>query len=198
MTTLAHHRRQQALLAGLTDPRGRLSRSATTSRSAEARRQATVLRSVSIVEAFVAAELVRRLEPHAPPPRTEILDDVYTRAEDDAIGSWPRMVERYQRWFKIRLTQRACPHWRQLEAAKNARNVIAHGLGELTRRLARKDQKQLGRDFATINISIVGNTLDIPESAVRSVVIVCREFIVWLDAELARYDANCTVAPASA
>jgi hypothetical protein len=197
MATLAHHRRQQAVLAGFSDPRGRLSRSPSTSRSSEARRQATLLRSVSIVEAFVSAELVRRFEPHAPPPRTEILDDVYTRAENDAIGSWPRMVERYKRWFNIRLTRTACPHWRQLEAAKDARNVIAHGLGELTRRQARKDQEELAKDFATVNISIVGNTLDIPEYAVRSVTFVCRDFIVWLDAELSRYDANCTVAPAS-
>jgi hypothetical protein len=152
------------------------------------RRQATLVRMASIVEAHVADELVQRFEPHAAPPRTAILDDVYVRAEDNAIGSWPKMVEHYGRWLDIKITQRRCPSWRRIEAMTNARNAVAHGLGELTRRMARKGKDQLQRDLATLGITIVGNAIDISEDSLRHTAAASREFIEWLDAELDVYD----------
>jgi len=194
MTTLAQHRRQEAVLATSRRPwRGRLRMLTTSAASAQVRRQATLVRLTSIVEAHVAEQLVQRFEPHAPPPREAILDDVYVRAEDNAIGSWPKMTDHYGRWFGIRMNQRTCPSWRRIEALTNARNAVAHGLGELTRRMARRDQEQLRRDFATLDIEMVGGAIVLSERTLRSAAAAGREFVGWLDEALTQYDAGVSV-----
>lgn len=191
MTTLAQHRRQEAVLARAPRLwRGRLRVLSTSSSSVQIRRQATLVRITSIVEAHVADQLVQRLEPHAPPPRASILDDVYVHAEDNAINSWPKMVEHYARWFEIKMNPKKCPPWRRIEALTNARNAVAHGLGELTRRMARKGTGQLKLDLATISITIAGNAIVLSEESLRRAAEAGREFIEWLDAELDTYDSR--------
>lgn len=194
MTTLAQHRRQEALLAASWRPRrGRLRVSPTSAGSVQIRRQASLVRITSIIEAHVADQLVRRFEPHAPPPRKAILDDVYVRAEDNAIGSWPKMTEHYGRWFSINMKK--CPAWRRIEALTNARNAVAHGLGELTRRMARKDKTQLRRDFATLDVSMAGSAIVLSEKSLHSAATAGRELIEWLDDELELYDTKASVVP---
>jgi hypothetical protein len=149
-----------------------------------------MFRIVSIVEAFMATQLVERFEPHAPPPRTPILEDVYTREEDAAISSWPKMLEHYHRWFDIKISQRTCPSWRRIDAMTSVRNAIAHGLGSLTRRMARKDVAQLTRDFATVGVTIDASSLHIPSSALHKSTRTARDFIEWVDAALAAYDES--------
>lgn len=191
MRTLAQHRRQEAHLALAPPvPIGRLRASLAAPAAAQVRRQATLLRLSSIVEAFAADQLVVRLESQAPPPRPAILNDVYTRAEDNALGSWPKLTEHYARWFRIKVSQKACPPWRRVEAMTNARNAVAHGLGELTRRMARKDLRQLERDFATVDIKVVGTAVVLSEVSLRSASVAAREFIEWLDEQLAVYDGS--------
>jgi hypothetical protein len=143
---------------------------------------------MSIVEAFTAEALALRLERQVPAPRTKVLDDVYSSAEDVAIGSWPSMVRYYGQWLGIKITQGACPAWRQVEAMTNARNAVAHGVGELTRRMARKDLRQLGYDLATIDIVIVKGAVRISENSVHECAFVGRSFVEWLDLHLAGYD----------
>src|SRR5262245_18192708 len=188
MTTLAQHRRQEALLATSTPPLGRLSVLPSGARSVQVRRQAAVMRIASVVEAYVAGELVSRIEPHAPKPRSSILDDIYTRAEDSALASWPTLQEHYTRWLEIKIG--TSPSWRRIEATTNVRNAIAHGLGELTRRMARKNLSQLQKDFATIDVQIVGSALVLSEEALWRSAFAAREFISWLDGELANYDLH--------
>lgn len=198
MTTVAQHRRQEAVLAVSRRPwRGRLRVLTTSSGSAQIRRQATLVRITSIVEAFAAAQLVLRFEPHAPPPREAILDDVYVRAEDNAISSWPKMVEHYGRWFGIKVTPGKCPPWRRVEAMTNARNAVAHGLGELTRRMARKNIHELGLDLATIGLTMAGNAIVISEDSLRLVAAAARDFIEWLDEELEGHDKRTSARAAS-
>lgn len=191
MTTLAQHRRQEAVLAASRSPsRGRLRVLPTSAGSVQIRRQATLVRITSIIEAYVAEQLVQRFESHAPPPRQPIIDDVYVRAEDNAIGSWPKMTDHYGRWFGIKMNRRTCPAWRRIEALTNARNAVAHGLGELTRRMARKNQDELRRDFATIDVAMAGNAIVLTEASLRNAVAAGSDFIEWLDEELERYDAK--------
>lgn len=195
MGTLAQHRRQEAVLATSRRPlRGRLRALTTSAGPVQIRRQATLLRIMSIVEAFVADQLVQRFEPHAPPPRPAILDDVYVRAEDGAISTWPKMIEHYGRWFDIKLSRTKCPPWRRVEAMTNARNAIAHGLGELTRRMARKGTRELELDFATLGLTLSGNSVTISEDSLRRAAETAREFIDWLDLELELYDTKASVA----
>lgn len=195
MGTLAQHRRQEAVLATSRRPlRGRLRALTASAGPVQIRRQATLLRIMSIVEAFVADQLVQRFEPHAPPPRPAILDDVYVRAEDGAISTWPKMIEHYGRWFDIKLSRTKCPPWRRVEAMTNARNAIAHGLGELTRRMARKGTRELELDFATLGLTLSGNSVTISEDSLRRAAETAREFIDWVDLELELYDTKASVA----
>lgn len=190
MRTVAQHRRQEAHLAlAPAIPSGRLRALLAPAPAAQVRRQATLLRLASIVEAFAADQLVGRLEAQVPPCRPEILEDVYVRAEDNAISSWPKLTEHYGRWLGIKISQKKCPPWRRIEAMTNARNAVSHGLGELTRRMARKNVSQLERDFATIRITVVGTAVRVEEPSLLSAASAGREFIEWLDDHLAAYDA---------
>lgn len=190
MASLAQHRRQEALLAAMATVAGRLQALPDAATSAQVRRQAVLLRTVSIVEAFMTDGLVRRVEPHAPPPRTSILEDIYTRAEDAAIASWPKLHSHYGSWLGIKITQTVCPSWRRIGAMTNVRNAIAHGMGELTRRMARKDLTQLRHDFATIDVAIAESAVCLSELSLRSSATTAREFIEWVDEQLLDYDAR--------
>lgn len=150
-----------------------------------------MVRITSIIEAHVAEQLVQRFEPQAPPPRTAILNDVYVRAEDNAIGSWPSLTDHYRRWFSIKM--KSSPSWRRIEALTNARNAVAHGLGELTRRMARKDKTQLRRDLATLDVGMSGTAIVLSEKSLQSAAAAGREFIEWLDEELEQYDIKASV-----
>jgi hypothetical protein len=182
MSTAAQHRRLESLLAATSMPRGRLRVLPTSSSSRQVRAQATLLRLVSITEAHIVGELVKRIEPHAPPPRTSILDDIYNAAEDQAISSWPKIAESYKRWIHINLNK--YPDWKKIEAALDARNAIAHGVGQLTRRQSRKNQSELEASLKSININVRGARLDISEIAIKEMAAVCRRFIIWLDQQL--------------
>ena len=182
MLTAAQHFHQEALLAATPQPRGRLRTLPTSSASHQARSQSTLLRLTSITEAHVAGQLVQRVEPHFPTPRTAIIDDIYVDAEDKAIGSWPAMIGAYKRWFGINL--KSYDNWNSIQAMLDARNAVAHGVGELTRRQARKDLTQLGRLLAEIDISVDGTRLEVPDEAIRSASSAARRFVVWLDDQL--------------
>jgi hypothetical protein len=158
------------------------------------RGQATLFRIISIVEAYAVQELVVRFEPHAPSPRSGILDDVYVAAEDRAIGSWPGLRDHYRRWFDIRFT--TFPSARRVQAMIDARHAIAHGVGELTRRQARKNQDQLVRELRTIGVGVVGQRIQVSKDSVSRCVQVAITFVLWLDEALSAYDLGAPSGPA--
>lgn len=182
MLTAAQHARQEAVLAVAPRPRGRLRTLPTSSASHQARTQSTLLRLVSIVEAHVVSQLVQRIEPHVPKPRTKFLNDIYLSAEDRAIGSWPGLIEAYKQWLDVKLA--SCDDWQCILAMTDARNAVAHGVGELSRRQARKDIRQLTALFSVIDVKINGMRLEVSDSAIRSVAAAARRFVMWLDMQL--------------
>jgi hypothetical protein len=194
-TTMAQHRRQEAMLRAAPRAVGRLRRRPLGGTSADVRCQGTLLRLSSIVEAFTARSLVRRLEHHAPPPRTTVLDDIYNRAEDNATGSWPRMTEHYARWFKIKISRKSCPCWQRIEAMTHARNAVAHGLGEITPRLAKMGSTKLAEELATVDVGTTATSVVITERSLQACESAGAEFIAWLDGELRIYDSRSPTAP---
>lgn len=188
--TMAQHRRQEAILRASPRVVGRLGRLPPGGGSAEVRRQATLLRVSSIVEAFAARSLVQRLERHALPPRTWVLEDIYGRAEDNATGSWPKMTEHYGRWFRIRISQKSCPSWRRIEAMTHTRNAIAHGLGDITPRLAKMGLAGLSTELATIEVNVTSTSVAVGERSLHACERAGAEFITWLDAQLQAYDSH--------
>ena len=182
MSTLAQYVRQEALLAAAPRPRGRLRALPTSSASRQIRAQSALMRLVSIVESHTVRELVNRIEPHIPEPRSPILQDIYVSAEDRAIASWPNMIEAYKRWLGVRVGK--WEEWNKMEAILDARNAVAHGVGELTRRQARKNQVTLVASLELIGIAINGTRLEFSDSGIREVANVGRRFVGWLDQQL--------------
>jgi hypothetical protein len=145
---------------------------------------------MAIVESFVTNELVRRLEREVPEPRSRIVETVYVRAEEAATASWPQLQTHYKQWLDVRFT--TFPAWTRIRAVNNVRNAIAHGLGEITRRMARDGVANLRRDFRPIGVEIIGTSLRVSDQAVKTAVVVCRDFVLWLDIELTGYDGLAT------
>jgi hypothetical protein len=148
------------------------------------RAQSAIVRIVSIVESFAVHQLVAHIEPHFPAPRSDIVDDVYVEAEDRAIGTWPNIQTAYKRWLQISFT--AAGNWAQMTSMHDARNAIAHGLGGLTRRQARKNIADLVQGLRAIDIDVHGTQLILSNRSVRAATVNGRDFVTWLDAELQR------------
>lgn len=183
MSTLAQYIRQEALLAAAPRPRGRLSVLPTSSASRQIRAQSALMRFASIVEAHTVQELVKHVQPHIPNPMSSILQDIYINAEDRAITSWPNMIEAYRQWFDVRINK--WDEWKKMDAIQDARNAVAHGVGELTRRQARKNPAALVSSLKLIGVAVInGARLEFSDSGIREVANVSRRFVGWLDHQL--------------
>jgi len=75
------------------------------------------------------------------------------------------------------------------------RNAIAHGLGNLTPRLARRDRSTLAADLATIDVVVTANRMVVSEEAVEACGNASREFVEWLALELQDYDLRDPLTP---
>lgn len=115
------------------------------------------------------------------------MEDIYTRAEETAIGSWPNLTEAYKKWLKISV--KAWGNWNRIQAILDARNAVAHGVGQLTRRQARKDQEALARSLRLIGIEIVGTRIEISSETIGRIGVLGRDFILWLDSRLVTFDS---------
>ncbi|HEX8003690.1 MAG TPA: hypothetical protein VF519_13450 [Mycobacteriales bacterium] len=182
MTAFAQHLRQEALLATTPSIRGRLRGGSDYASPEQVRAQATLLRLVSITEAYASMELVRCLEHDTPKPRSPLIESIVIGAEDRALSTWHSLADHYKDWLGIGL--RNSPVWKPFNAAVNARNAAAHGLGELTRRQARKNSTQLVADLKALDITVQNGRMTISRPALRNVVTACREVIRWIDIEL--------------
>jgi hypothetical protein len=185
MSTLAQHRRQEALLLqNWTVPTGRLKRLSIPSASAAVRRQSTLLRLVSITESNVVAVLGSALDSNLPTPRNQVADSVASSAFDGSSSSWGKMKDALDDWLNVKVTASTCPASTKVEASIQIRNAIAHGLGSLTPRMARAPAGKFQTQFALVGVTLSGRDLVISELALRTVALASREFVVWLDAQL--------------
>lgn len=189
MTTFAQHVRQEAVLSLAPTARGRIHGASDRIAPEQIRAQATLVRIVSIVETFVSGQLVLRLEAHAPAPRAKLLEAVFVTVEDQAISTWPNLIQHYDKWLGIKFSS-LTPTWSRLHTLTNARNAVAHGLGELTRRQARKNKAQLEADLKQVGIHVSGGRLFVSTPALRAAVAVSRDFVSWLDEKLEVHDAQ--------
>lgn len=187
MSTLAQHGHQESVLDASVRPKGRLRALPSSSASYQARAQSTLLRLVSIIEAHTAAELIVRMESQVPPPRSVILEKIHTDAEDQVLGAWARTMDAYAAFFGIKRT--GFVEWPKVQALIDARNAVAHGLGALTRRQTRKNLPQLVNALKSIDIPVVGLEVSLSEKALISNAMRGRDFVLWLDMLLMRYDA---------
>lgn len=136
------------------------------------------MRYVSTTEAYVNALLTDLLVVKLPPPST-FVRGLVNEVEAGATRDWGRRLTAFNRLHGVKLKD--CSRWKDVEAATQARNCIAHGLGRLT-------PSQRGLDFATkvglLGMSVSGGTLIITDASVETTFAACREFIGSVDAAI--------------
>jgi len=188
MVTLALHRRGEAALAIASPIRGRLKVLAPDSANSRVRRENVLVRSVSIMESYVHAELVRRLAPLAPNPRSALVETLYVQFEERGTMSWDETANYFKKHVHSSIRIKNSPDWDQVNAVIEARNAVVHGLGRFTNRQTRRNvPKAVGSHLAKLSfgVSADGSRVLVTAAALESTVMLLRTYLEWLDGELA-------------
>lgn len=140
-------------------------------------RQATLLRFISTIEAYTDALISDLLKQQIDSPvalRTIILQEV----ELSSSRNWPSREKAFQRIFGIRLSKQ--DSWKDVEAAREARNSIAHGLGRLTAQ--QLQNRSLVKKLGRMKIHIGSGRIVITDESLPLVFEACISFVKSLDA----------------
>jgi hypothetical protein len=160
-TVAQHVAVERTLLRAPGFPRGRL---AAISAGGQ-RRQATLTRLVSITEAFLARRLIDRAESRVVPTADSIREAVWAKAEDTATGSWVNLASHYNTWLGVPLSR--SDDFKRILVHVEARNAVAHGVGELTRRQRRRGEA-LTRSLSDEGYLLVGSRVEVSEAVLRA------------------------------
>lgn len=188
MVTLALHRRGEAALAIGTPIRGRLKVLAPDSANSRVRRESVLVRSVSIMESYVHAELVSRLAPLAPSPRSALVETLYAQFEERGTMSWDETANYFKKHVHSSIRIKNSPDWDLVNAVIEARNAVVHGLGKFTNRQARRNvPKAVSSHLRKLRfeLSADGNRVLVTAAALESTVVLLRAYLEWLDGEFA-------------
>jgi hypothetical protein len=170
--TLAQHQRQATALVRREHP-PRLG--ATTHDAHNAHRQATILRLVSVTEAFCVERLENlsraAIDPAASHARLALFGDALRAA----TGTWQAIRDALKNWHQVE------PNWRRNEGVEEVRNTVAHGLGLLTYR-QRTSRDRTNERLSRIGITVgVDDELHLEEHDVLEVAAICRKLIEDID-----------------
>lgn len=138
--------------------------------------QDVILRLVAIAEDLSMNLILDRSESVLPSdPRVGWLWEREFRRSGE---SWEGRVELWTRIHSKPMSGFA--EGPSLRGFVEARNAIAHGLGQLTRRQMRDEKSTLAR-LRNAGIHVRGDTVELDEDAVERCAAVVRAFIAWLD-----------------
>ena len=147
-------------------------------------RQATLLRLVSIAEAFVTETLRAIAEPWANGNEAQV-KAAWTAQLDKELSGWADFPNTYKNRLAVRPGD---AEWARMHGYTDARNAIAHGLGKLTPR-----QRNPGTFLKLASVGItrtIDNHLELDEQAVVATALACRQFIEHLDLTVTRVYRN--------
>lgn len=187
MVTLAQHRRGEAALFTGSPIRGRLKVLAPDSVNSRVRRESVLIRSLSIMESYVHAELVSRLAPLAPNPRSALVETLYAQFEDRGTMSWDETANYFKKHVHSSIKIKNNPDWDQVNAVIEARNAVVHGLGRFTNRQTRRNvPKVVGSHLTKLkfDVSMDGSRVLMTAAALEGTVMLLRSYLEWLDGTL--------------
>jgi len=141
-------------------------------------RHAALVRMVSITEAYVDTLSMELLSAALGPP-SALMAKVLEEVEISASGNWQRREKTFSSLHGISL--RSGPRWTTIEAAIEARNSVAHGLGNLTTR--QKRRRDIARQLGRADIVVGGGRIYLTPASLRTVADATRGFISWLDSQ---------------
>lgn len=187
MVTLAAHRRSEAALATADPVRGRLKVLPPDSVNSRVRRESVLVRSVSIMESHVHGELVNRLAPLAPDPRSPLVESLYAQFEERGTASWDQMDSYFKKHVDESVRIKKYFYWNQINAVIEARNAVVHGLGRFTNRQSRHNvPKQVESHLKILQyrVSADGGRVLITSDALEESIWIMRAYLEWFDGTL--------------
>ena len=175
---LAHYR-VQVQADQLRSPSGRMRRgtvgSAASSRSFQA--QDAILRLVAIAEEFSIGRFVDVIE--ALLPADQLVSALWDAELDRSSDTWGRRNTLWKRYRSVDISAFALRD--PLEGFIEARNSIAHGLGDLTRKQLRRRASAIEK-LRRANVGVQGTGVVIADTDVEHCARVVNAYIAWLDA----------------
>ncbi|ASW85080.1 MULTISPECIES: hypothetical protein [Mycobacterium] len=141
-------------------------------------RQATLVRFVSIAEAFVVERLTDRVGSWAD-GTSEHVQGMWSSEVIKAIATWEKLKEQYKQWLNVNDSAL----WRPMIGLTQVRNAVAHGLGVLTKMQLqpRSYQRTIGM-LREIGISPdTDHRIVLSDEDIRNAARICREFVAALD-----------------
>lgn len=136
--------------------------------------QATLIRLLSITEAFASTLLSREIDRAFAGAR----NDTAAKLVDDAVirgtSTWQDQRKSYQNWIDVN------GDWKAVERLAEARNAVVHGLGKLTRRQMRSEQSVKSK-LEAAGITVDDNKIVLSDDSLAAAASACRDFIERLD-----------------
>lgn len=172
--TLGAHR---SSVAALRPQRKTRLRSSQDGDPVQERCQATLIRLLSITEAFASDMLSREVDRAVAVGRNLTATKVAEEAIIRGTSTWSDQKKSYKDWLDIN------EDWKAVERLAEARNSAAHGLGKLTRRQLRNEQGVKSRLHAA-GIIVKDNTVMLSDESLAQAAAACRDFIERLDRAL--------------
>ncbi|MCG5216157.1 hypothetical protein [Streptosporangium sp. KLBMP 9127] len=136
--------------------------------------QATLVRLLSITEAFASDLLSREVEHAVVSAQNSIASTLADEAVIRATSSWQEQKKAYKDWLGI------SEDWKSVERLAEARNAVAHGLGKLTKRQMRNEQSVRSK-LEAAGIIVDGNTVVLSDESLAEAASACCAFIEKLD-----------------
>jgi hypothetical protein len=136
-----------------------------------------VLRAVAIAEDFSLTRLVDLTEGLLPPQ--PLVQELWRTEQKQSLDTWPRRLDAWKRLHNVRIKAKF-PARLQLLGFIEARNAIAHGLGELTKK-QRIDQQATEQRLENAGIKTTRNRIILKPNNIERCAEVVGLFIVWLD-----------------
>lgn len=142
----------------------------------QASNQATILRLFSTIEAYVDA-LIGDLLRQQVDSSMSLLTIVLQEVELNSTRNWHEREQAFKRIFGIRLPKQNS--WNEIEATRQARNSIAHGLGRLTAQ--QLQNRSLAKKLDRIKVYISNGRIIITQESILLVYKACVNFVKSLD-----------------
>lgn len=180
--TLAAHRDAIDALSSRPGPPRRLPAATEVDRE-QLQRQATLVRFLSITEAFCTERLLSEMEGVMASTRHDGVGAIWEDAYDRAIGSWKGQQDAFMNWLGVPRDL-----WTDVLQLTTARNAVAHGFGQLTqkqRRMKMQARQQLETNLRRHDIYVDGIRVILTEGSVTKAAASCQTMIVRIDEALA-------------
>lgn len=136
--------------------------------------QATLIRLLSITEAFASDMLSREVDGAI----ARVGSATAAKVADDALirgtSTWQDQKKSYKDWLGVN------EDWKAVERLAEARNAVAHGLGKLTRRQLRSEQSVKSK-LKAARITVNDNRIVLSDDNLAAAASACRDFIEKLD-----------------